>query len=597
MNPASEWMVRVRAAVHRGLTVAVLATSGFAATGQSADGIAPNPFENRIYHPAPAAVPGLTGSPQPRGLAIFSGNVGAPGVAGTPSDGTYYLVQSGFGQPAEEPRRPDFSIGEAIVPDPALEVDLSKAPVISPPVKAFHLADLAGGTVIASEAGYVEITWKRSNNSVVGPVRYLIDRRPIRTPMAIYHTHDPAANFNADPFPIPQTKAPIVDVSAVDEIVFHWNTALPDEVGNPFLVRKTLGTLRQLFAKEKTGIMLLEIRQAGQLQGLEIVELRSPLTPDGPPNRVDLGFEVMPYVTMPQPAPPVVVSGLGTGTPESQYVYQHTKPSSAQFGELYAIRGTTNPEAIEIYWMARGFRGVLWPYELHRYTAGWPSAPSHYQRYVRGTAADLGPDVQIPASKIATLMPFQEPPNHAQQVVANAFSTTGPGWSLLKYDEGDAVSFQAVRSLLHDDPALSETAPAGQGGPVETFDVPELAVAVGQEITELGHEGPRPGYIHVPEGDRYDWEIYDGKPGDPPGFRTRQIFAVNTGVLEVWWSNVNQGVQWPSSVKRYRAEWPVELGQGHHCQPEGRRSDRPGAAAGLSALFSEPARPGGVQSQ
>ena len=100
--------------------------------------------------------------------------------------------------------------------------------------------------------------------------------------------------------------------------------------------------MRQLHAKEKTGIILLEIRQAGQLQGIEIVELRSPLTPDGPPNRVDLGAEVLPYVTVPQPAPPVVISGLGTGAPESQYVYQHGKTSSAQHGKLYAIRSTTN---------------------------------------------------------------------------------------------------------------------------------------------------------------------------------------------------------------------------------------------------------------
>ena len=72
------------------------------------------------------------------------------------------------------------------------------------------------------------------------------------------------------------------------------------------------------------------------------------------------------------------------------------------------------------------------------------------------------------------------------------------------------------------------------------------------------HEGPRAGYIHNPEGNRYDWEIYDGSSEDPPEFATRQIIAVNKGFLEVWWSNVNQGVQWPSFVQRYEAVWPSD---------------------------------------
>jgi hypothetical protein len=380
MNPASNWMVRVRAAVHRGLTVAVLATSWFAATGQSADGIAPNPFENRIYNPAPAAVPGLTGSPQPRGLAIFSGNVGAPGEAGTPSDGTYYLVQSGFGQPAEEPRRPDFSIGEAIVPDPVLGVDLTKVPVINPPVKAFYLADLNNGTVIANEAGFVEITWKRANNSPAGPVRYLIDRRPVRAPVGLYHTHLPGADFETSPLPTPQTRAPLVDMSGASDVIFHWNTALPpDDPAGPLLLLTTVGQLRQLYARDKTGIILLEYRQAGALLGIEIVELRSPLVPDGPPNRVDLGHPLLPYVAPPQPVPPVVTEGLGAGNPQTQFVYQHNKPASTQHGELYAVRSTNDPEDIEVYWMTRSLRNIVWPYELHRYTAGWPTVREKYQ--------------------------------------------------------------------------------------------------------------------------------------------------------------------------------------------------------------------------
>jgi len=89
---------------------------------------------------------------------------------------------------------------------------------------------------------------------------------------------------------------------------------------------------------------------------------------------------------------------------------------------------------------------------------------------------------------------------------------------------------------------------------------------IGQEITDPGHQGPRPGYIYTPEGNRYDWETYD-EGGDKGSdwestWTTRQIFAVNTGVLEVWWSTVDSDqIQWPSYVRRYNAVWPSQPGR------------------------------------
>src|SRR5262249_48197431 len=82
-----------------------------------------------------------------------------------------------------------------------------------------------------------------------------------------------------------------------------------------------------------------------------------------------------------------------------------------------------------------------------------------------------------------------------------------------------------------------------------------LGVNIGTEIIDPAHQGPRPGFIYTPAGNRYDWEIYDGKPDDPAEFKTQQIIPVNEGALEVWWANVNQSVQWPSFVKRYQAGW------------------------------------------
>src|SRR5438128_4973864 len=142
------------------------------------------------------------------------------------------------------------------------------------------------------------------------------------------------------------------------------------------------------------------------------------------------------------------------GFAESQFVYTHMSQASAYCGSLLAGRKITTPADIEVYWMTRSLKGVVWPYELHRSTTNWPVNASKYQIYVRGASNALGPDVRIPAGITATLMPFQEPVSHALPVSLGSFSTIAAGWSLLKYDAGNDVSFQVVRSVLHNDPIL-----------------------------------------------------------------------------------------------------------------------------------------------
>ncbi|MHC1768188.1 MAG: hypothetical protein AB9869_28605 [Verrucomicrobiia bacterium] len=491
-------------------------------------------YRNRVYDPAPDLVS------QTKAVAIFGGHIGALGNTPAPNDGTLYLIRSAFGQPVANSPKSDFRFGEEIVPEAALSADTNAEPIIKPQQKAFCVQD-AGGTyrVFASDPGFVSITWKQVGGGSVGPIEYLIDSRPVRTPVAVYHTHNPTPNpgsdFKLNPLPIPQTKAPLVDVSGVQEILFLWNTALTNDLDNPYFVRTPNNTL---YAKDKEGLILLEYRENGQFLGIEIVALRSNLVPDGPPTLAEIGFQLSPFTMPLDPVPPRVINGLGTASPESQFIYQHAKPSSRQNGSLFAIRKAANPEDIEVYWMTRSLKNVEWPYEFHRYTNDWPAEPAKYQRYVRGSVQTPGPDVEIPANLNAALMSFQDPPGHAQALVRNRFSTLGPGRSLLQYLPGDDVSFQLILSVEHNDAQFEL---AERSWPISW--------PIGQEITELTHEGPKGGYIFAPEGNRYDREIYEGA--------THQVFAVNTGVLEVWWSNLNQGVQWPSLVKRYTNEWPA----------------------------------------
>ena len=72
-----------------------------------------------------------------------------------------------------------------------------------------------------------------------------------------------------------------------------------------------------------------------------------------------------------------------------------------------------------------------------------------------------------------------------------------------------------------------------------------------------------PGYIQFSTGDRYNTGLYQyptNAATEPP---TSQVFAVNTGRLEVWWANqtrcwLNLPIYWPSLVNLYTNRWPAE---------------------------------------
>lgn len=499
---------------------------------------------NVLYDPAPAAIPGVSDY-QSKSVTIFSGNVGPAGNINTPNNGTLFLVRSTFGHALGPVGPADFLFGEQIVPEPALAVDKSKAPIIDPASKAFFVTNAVSPAnqhiVVASEPGFVNITWFQTNGTPV-PVRYLISQRPVRNPVGLYHTHNPGTHLvtnapNASPQPPP------VDLEGVAVTLFRWNAAIPDNPTDPFLHRSG----NTLFAKEKVGLIVVEYRnQQGQFLDTEIVATRRSDQADAL-SFVHLGDELRPNEDAASlEEVPVVSRGLGLSAGQV-FVYQHTSAGSPQNGDVFAVRKSLQAlgEDIEVYWRRRGVQGVVWPYELHRYQADWPvNVPAKFQVYARGAPPVIGPDVDIPSSLNVELMPFQEPAGHAQMATTTRFISTVPGFSLLKYAPGNTVAFQVVRSVLHHD--------------AQFFNLSPLASVIGTEITETSHRGPRPGYVHLPEGNRYDWEIYDGKPGDPPEFRTQQIFPINTGTLEVWWANTNRGVQWPSLVKRYASAWPQQ---------------------------------------
>ena len=532
----SLWRDCVRSALlHLAPGIALLSLALAASAAQFT--LNPIGYENRIYTKPPPNIPGSTNNPQAKALSAYGGNVGKPGVASTPHSGNVYLVQSAFGQPVEAPSNPDFLFGQEIVPNAALGVDLSREPIIDPLGRAIYIADAR--RVFATEPGYVLITWKKNDGSPVGPVRYLIGNVSFQNPpVAVYHTHNPGTDLTVPTPPPPQTRAPLVDLHAIQQVIIHYNSAIPPSS----MVLARSGGIANLFAKENVGLVLLEYRENGLFVGVETVSVRSDLTPDGPTTAADIGFALSPFIAVGVDADkPRVTLGLDQVTPQTSLVYQHDSTGSPQAGAVYPIRRASAGSEIEVYWMKRSFRGVVWPYELHQYTSDWPRDPNNFQVYARGESGLLGPSVSFPGAFNALVMPFQEPPGHAPSLTGSQFSTTAPGWSLLRYTPSNSVIFQVVRSVAHGDTAF--------------FSLTPLNWNIGKELTDPYHKGPAPGYIHTSQGTRYDWEVYDGNTNDPPVFKTGQVFAVNEGLLEVWWANLNQSVQWPSLVKRYNNVW------------------------------------------
>ena len=394
-----------------------------------------------------------------------------------------------------------------------------------------------------------------------------------KNPVALYHTHyteNSLSTGSGIPLPQPQTPSPLVDLSKIANI--YW--------GNTSIDIK-LSPEGKLYAAGKTGGVLFKYYDSkGNFIGFETIDVRFYDETQHIKDTVNIGSRLLPDRQYPGEMDiPVVTKGLDLQSSENSYVYQHRNEKSLQNGQIFAIKKTSTDADIEVYWTRRGTAGVIWPYELHRYNTRWPSSPSDYQNYVRGSNEQAtGMEVEINKELKAELMPFQDPANHAS-LTGNVFSTdivkyhgkdpdtytdtyNNGCWSLLKYLPGNDVRFQVVRSIFHDDKKYFST----------TLDH-DIGVEIRNEYHQTG-EAPadKPGYVYVDPGkkpfkwDRYDPVIYQGDGAGVAG--TGQIFPVNEGTLEVWWCNLielkgypHSAVQWPSQVTLYDNEWTGKYSQ------------------------------------
>jgi len=289
----------------------------------------------------------------------------------------------------------------------------------------------------------------------------------------------------------------------------------------------------------------------GTYLGREIVELR-PYVPDVVQANVLMGDELQPFA---QHAAHVtnateVTRGLQLGRSDvNGFIYQH-QDAGPYAGRCFAVKPTIGVVDAEIFWMRDGLFSE-WPYEMRRYTCAWPVTG---QRFVRRGPGEELPKIDIPMDLNPFLMPAQQfAIGQEGELVGDVFLTRGEGWSLLGFETGsptakDWVGFLPVQSTLRTDPVYS---------------APATNWTIGVEITEPTHEGPKSGHIYEPTGDRFEPSVYQAK--DALGWTTGQIFAVNTGNIEVFWANevaprpgdaVNR-IQFPSTVGTYTNDWPT----------------------------------------
>ena len=277
---------------------------------------------------------------------------------------------------------------------------------------------------------------------------------------------------------------------------------------------------------------------------------------------------------------PRVTRGLTDDAENDEiYVYQHN--SGKQKNYLWAIRDSSaNPWKIEVFWRAKEELDVVWPFEVDIYAASWDKAGA--QVYVRDTEKEEGgeakkePLVYFPESLGVEAMPYQVAIDSSGNMVEKEHFHVSNGlmysdwadagtYALIKYSSGEAVWFQTVRSVPAKNEILLEelgldlySVSTNRSMITGSFSEEELEwgiaiydqVPLAKEIRApfAGEDGFfYPGWIRTerelsefvlyPTKNPYNIDLYDYPKAymATNEFRS-QIFPVNVGELEVWWS-------------------------------------------------------------
>ena len=504
--------------------------------------------------------------------------------------------------------------------------------------------------VFANSIGQVTITWRRLlpieqanpedftdssthvviNNRVypITTTTQLVSGTPVISPRRVYWTENSFRNSG-------------IPIQVPDGITtnFVYNERFPKTVTSQFtdpgasdLVPPGEGTvlqeLRTVFYDSSTnsvrafnfeGRIFLELLGDSlggtrrQHLGFEIVDVVRRVNP------VEISIELGEKVTAWQGGQPSDSSLLPrplTSMLTSPYAFLHAR--TGERNDYYAVRETTGINDYLLHWMENGKQSIQWPARFVRYKFVWPKDIVKYSHYIRPQV-----DSELQAAETAIQLPtlnspyleYQDPLDRPRAKLTQSLSFytyLTPEFpihrSLLRYQDGDNISFDRVLSWLDSSLALDSagqlTASAnlasalGDGtqgseklidqwnpatGTFELespFHAPRVihAVAdVGQrinppddELASMTNNQAWAGHIRPDKGTSFHPKAYV----DPiiNGFSAANrgaIIPVNAipgeNRLEVWWFRAsrtlsNQGFQptyWPSVIARYTLRYPL----------------------------------------
>lgn len=391
-------------------------------------------------------------------------------------DGGLAMTCFSYGQPLESAIA-QYGLGDVIPPpDGAAR---GQAPSNFVPVKVGNNASAywsnEGGSAIwlpsrdelvAASGGNIEILWAGMDRAVV----YTVAAVPTNRPSRIYWTEDPynapAVYLNANNQQVYATLHYNGYVSPpVQQVVTNYDATGTNEVlsTNYFSgvwIESHEGS-QCLKAEGVEGIFLLEYYEDGKYEkslGVQPVQVLAPTV-----ERVgaEVGERLLPvdryYGT--EDLVPKVTAGISGGKSDKLFLVDDSSNYAAKRNWLYAIRSTEgSPWDAEVYWEHKDPRGVTWPFEVDWYEIEWPVDAIRVALDPAGNGALA--QTLLPGGigvEIASQATEEEPKKEASNALLSSGNAslgfTAAGLALMRYSTTDDFWLEAVRGVLHDDPA------------------------------------------------------------------------------------------------------------------------------------------------
>ncbi|NCD32631.1 MAG: LamG domain-containing protein [Spartobacteria bacterium] len=389
------------------------------------------------------------------GVRLSGGVIKYPVATNTSSPAVAYkLASSDFGHNIEHDK-PDAYLGEPLDP-PELEdgysIDWSYMLSNGIPDGASAVYSPSVPAVYATQGGVLYLNWLVVNSAdesvTTNQVTYTVANSSTGRPYRIYWTDDP---YNAPPVSLAGQFYKIYYTVDCPAAVYQVTTNVNGIITSNVLYgvyTDSASNLRVAASDDNhvEGLFLLQYFKTGNYKeqtGMIVVEAKRPniTTVDA-----DIGSPIWPVSAGYDTDGLEAIVTQSSGSDGTSYLFQQS--GGTKDGWVFPVGSTlAEPWNIEIYWEAPDLMGTYWPFEVDWYAADWPDDP---QLFVRGDGigGDYGANVYVPSSMVASVMSYQEPPDHASIVSNNIFvTTTNNGLSLLRLDTDSDVWFVPVKSV------------------------------------------------------------------------------------------------------------------------------------------------------